>query len=103
MRKQLTTFIGIEQLKIKRQELSYEVEKEEAAKHSLENEMQQLQLKLDGLSTNIKRKKNLLENCDKAIKEAESAFMKILESSQVLLSKVLRESEELEIKDETED
>ncbi|CAH1397171.1 unnamed protein product [Nezara viridula] len=67
---------GIEQLKIKRQELSHEIEQEEAAKHTLENEMQQLQMKLDGLSTNIKQKRTLLENCDKAIKEAESAFMK---------------------------
>ena len=69
--------VGIEQLKIKKQELGEEIKHEEDIKNELESQLQQLQTKLDGVSSNIKRKRNLLNSCDIAIKEAESAFMKV--------------------------
>lgn len=50
---------------------------DEEVKCKLEAELKQLQTKLDEHNNVLKKKKDLLEACDKYIKESETAFMKV--------------------------
>ncbi|BES88374.1 Sjogren syndrome nuclear autoantigen 1 [Nesidiocoris tenuis] len=83
----------IEQIKLKRCEIAIEVEQEEIIRHDLEKQIRELQTKLDAVNASISHKVELKNNYDRAVKESESAYMKILESSEILLDKVRRDSE----------
>ncbi|KAK9510193.1 hypothetical protein O3M35_005030 [Rhynocoris fuscipes] len=83
----------IEQIKVKRYELIQEIEKEELIKAELETELSSVKRKLDEVNISLSKKLTLKQNFDLAISESEATYMKIVESSQILLSKVRRESE----------
>uniref|UniRef100_A0A0A9XJ79 Sjoegren syndrome nuclear autoantigen 1 n=1 Tax=Lygus hesperus TaxID=30085 RepID=A0A0A9XJ79_LYGHE len=83
----------IEQIKLKRYEITCEVEREEKVRDELERQLTDIQSKLDIVNASIRHKLEVKNNYDRAVKESEAAYMKILESSEILLNKVRRDSE----------
>uniref|UniRef100_A0A7N9D8P6 Sjoegren syndrome nuclear autoantigen 1 n=1 Tax=Macaca fascicularis TaxID=9541 RepID=A0A7N9D8P6_MACFA len=80
---------GIEELCQKREELCRQIQEEEDEKQRLQNEVRQLTEKLARVNENLARKIASRNEFDRTIAETEAAYLKILESSQTLLS-VLR-------------
>lgn len=69
--------VGIEQIRVRREEIIREIEIEEEEVRKQEIELKRLQSKLDGCINQLKKKKNLLVACEKSINESETAFMKV--------------------------
>jgi len=78
--------LGIEDLCGKRDELQRQILIEEEDKHKLENEIRLASEKLARINENLAKKITARTEFDRTISETESAYMKILESSQTLLS-----------------
>ncbi|KAG8518628.1 Sjoegren syndrome nuclear autoantigen 1 [Galemys pyrenaicus] len=83
---------GIEELCQKREELSRQIQQEEDEKQRLQNEVRQLTEKLARVNENLARKIASRNEFDRTIAETEAAYLKILESSQTLLSVLKREA-----------
>jgi Sjoegren syndrome nuclear autoantigen 1 len=81
--------LGIEDLCGKRDELQRQILIEEEDKHKLENEIRLSSEKLARINENLAKKITARTEFDRTISETESAYMKILESSQTLLSVIL--------------
>ncbi len=79
-------FLGIEDLCAKRDELQRQILIEEEDKHKLENEIRLASEKLAKINENLAKKITARTEFDRTISETESAYMKILESSQTLLN-----------------
>ncbi len=78
--------LGIEDLCAKRDELQRQILIEEEDKHKLENEIRLSSEKLAKINENLAKKITARTEFDRTISETEAAYMKILESSQTLLS-----------------
>jgi len=78
--------LGIEDLCAKRDELQRQILIEEEDKHKLENEIRLASEKLAKINENLAKKITARTEFDRTISETESAYMKILESSQTLLN-----------------
>jgi Sjoegren syndrome nuclear autoantigen 1 len=78
--------LGIEDLCAKRDELQRQILIEEEDKHKLENEIRLSSEKLARINENLAKKITARTEFDRTISETEAAYMKILESSQTLLS-----------------
>ncbi len=85
----------LEELCERRAVLQKEIEREEEEKKTLENKVRFLQEKLDTVNSSLKVKQDTREKYNKTIKESEQAYLKILESSQVLLNVVKKDAKEL--------
>lgn len=83
---------GIEELCQKREELCRQIQQEEDEKQRLQNEVRQLTEKLARVNENLARKIASRNEFDRTIAETEAAYLKILESSQTLLSVLKREA-----------
>nr|XP_054973313.1 microtubule nucleation factor SSNA1 [Pan paniscus] len=83
---------GIEELCQKREELCRQIQEEEDEKQRLQNEVRQLTEKLARVNENLARKIASRNEFDRTIAETEAAYLKILESSQTLLSVLKREA-----------
>lgn len=83
---------GIEELCQKREELCRQIQQEEEEKQRLQNEVRQLTEKLARVNENLARKIASRNEFDRTIAETEAAYLKILESSQTLLSVLKREA-----------
>uniref|UniRef100_A0A8C8Z2N9 SS nuclear autoantigen 1 n=1 Tax=Prolemur simus TaxID=1328070 RepID=A0A8C8Z2N9_PROSS len=82
----------IEELCQKREELCRQIQQEEDEKQRLQNEVRQLTEKLARVNENLARKIASRNEFDRTIAETEAAYLKILESSQTLLSVLKREA-----------
>uniref|UniRef100_A0A673VLA0 SS nuclear autoantigen 1 n=1 Tax=Suricata suricatta TaxID=37032 RepID=A0A673VLA0_SURSU len=83
---------GIEELCQKREELCRQIQQEEDEKQRLQSEVRQLTEKLARVNENLARKIASRNEFDRTIAETEAAYLKILESSQTLLSVLKREA-----------
>ncbi|CAG5116617.1 unnamed protein product [Candidula unifasciata] len=85
----------IEELCSKRDEIHRSILQEEEEKHKLQNDIRILTEKLAKVNESLAKKIASRSEFDKTIAETEAAYMKILESSQTLLSVLKRESQSL--------
>ncbi|KAJ8934649.1 hypothetical protein NQ314_013248 [Rhamnusium bicolor] len=92
----ITSISGLEDLKIKRNEIVDIIYKEEAEKVVLEKNLEALQNRLALLNKSLEHHKNIYENYDKTINDTENGFKKILESSQALLHLAQHESNKID-------
>eukprot|EP00794_Sanderia_malayensis_P019180 gene19180-21102_t len=81
----------IEDLCTKRDELQRQILTEEEEKAKLQNDIRILTEKLAKVNENLAKKISSRNEYDKTIAETESAYMKILESSQTLLTVLKKE------------
>lgn len=93
--------IGIEDLREKREEVNRQILKEEEEKAKIQRDLSVLTDRLQKLNESLIRKNQARDDFDRTITETEAAYMKILESSQVLLNSVKREQVTLTKKKQT--
>ncbi|XP_051893267.1 Sjoegren syndrome nuclear autoantigen 1 [Pristis pectinata] len=82
----------IEDLCTKREELNQHILQEEEQKNKLQNDIRILTEKLAKVNESLARKMATRNEFDRTIAETEAAYMKILESSQTLLTVLKREA-----------
>ncbi|XP_029469918.1 Sjoegren syndrome nuclear autoantigen 1 [Rhinatrema bivittatum] len=82
----------IEDLCTKRDELNRQIMLEEDEKNKLQNDIRILTEKLARVNENLAKKMASRNEFDRTIAETETAYMKILESSQSLLNVLKRET-----------
>ncbi|XP_038623893.1 Sjoegren syndrome nuclear autoantigen 1 [Tachyglossus aculeatus] len=82
----------IEELCVKREELSRQIQKEEEEKRRLQGEVRLLTDKLARVNESLATKMASRNEFDRTIAETEAAYLKILESSQTLLHVLKREA-----------
>ena len=82
---------SLEELCERRQKLQKEIEKDQREKQILDEQLAQLTSKVKDLDASLASKHNIKAEYDKTIRETETAYMKILERSQVLLNVVKRD------------
>ena len=85
----------LDELCEKRTLLQKEIDKEEQDKFVLETQLKTIQDKLNRTNASLEDKYSTKNEYDKLISESEQAYMKILESSQVLLNVVRRDADSL--------
>lgn len=88
----------IEDLCSKRDELHRSILQEEEEKQKLQNDIRVLTERMAKVNESLAKKMASRNEFDKTIAETESAYMKILESSQTLLNVLKRESQSLKEK-----
>ncbi|KAK7793654.1 hypothetical protein R5R35_006138 [Gryllus longicercus] len=86
----------IEELKRKRRSLEEIISTQQEEKIEAEKELERLSTKLNSIVESLSKNIAVKQDYDRTIEEAEAAYTKILESSQVLLTMVKRESACLE-------
>lgn len=91
----------IEDLREKREEIQRQVVKEEEEKAKIQSDLAVLNKRLAQLNDSIARKLSSRNEYEKTIQETEEAYLKILESSQTLLTVLKRESVSLAKKKQT--
>ncbi|KAK9822486.1 hypothetical protein WJX81_001071 [Elliptochloris bilobata] len=82
----------IEELREKREALQVQIRDEELEKSKIQQDLQVLTKRLSHINESLQRKVLAREEYDKVIQETESAYVKILESSQTLLTILKKES-----------
>ncbi|KAI1905102.1 hypothetical protein AGOR_G00012470 [Albula goreensis] len=82
----------LEELCSKREELNQQIQKEEEEKAQLQHEIRLLTEKLSRVNESLARRTATRAEFDRTIAETEAAYMKILESSQTLLTVLKREA-----------
>jgi Sjoegren syndrome nuclear autoantigen 1 len=82
----------LEDLRDKREEINKQVLREEEEKAKIQNDLTVLTKRLAQINDAIARKVASRNDYDKTIQETEAAYLKILESSQTLLTVLKRES-----------
>ncbi|TRZ03566.1 hypothetical protein DNTS_013484, partial [Danionella cerebrum] len=83
---------GIEELCCKREDLNRLIQQEEAEKARLQHDIRVLNEKLSRVNESLAHRLNARTEFDRTIAETEAAYMKILESSQTLLSVLKKET-----------
>lgn len=91
----------IEDLREKREEVQKQIRDEEAEKSKLQQDLQTLTKRLAHINDGLARKIATRTEYDKVIQETEGAYIKILESSQTLLTVLKRESVSIQKKRQT--
>jgi len=99
---------GIEELRLRRDEMTRQIVKEEEEKNRIQNELRVLSEKLNRLNDGLSRKLQAKQEYERTLQETEAAYNKvsqiesitpkhpkILESSQTLLHVLKRESASL--------
>ncbi|XP_033095274.1 Sjoegren syndrome nuclear autoantigen 1-like [Anneissia japonica] len=86
----------IEELCVKRDELHKQILSEEDEKQKIQNDIRILTEKLAKVNESLAKKMATRNEYDKTIAETESAYMKIIESSQTLLHVLKRETSSIE-------
>uniref|UniRef100_A0A3B1II51 Sjogren syndrome nuclear autoantigen 1 n=1 Tax=Astyanax mexicanus TaxID=7994 RepID=A0A3B1II51_ASTMX len=85
-------FSGIEELCFKRDELNKQIQQEESEKARLQHDIRVLTEKLSRVNESLAHRLTARAEFDRTIAETEAAYMKILESSQTLLSVLKKET-----------
>ena len=86
---------SLEELKARRAALQQQIEAESLEKRKLESEKARLEERLDLVNSSLEEKMLTGREYDRVTQEAEQAYTKILESSQVLLNVVQTKSQDL--------
>lgn len=86
----------LEELCERRNDLQKDIQKDEQDKVQLERQLQNVQHQLDKVNRSLSEKLETREKYDKTITESEKAYLKILESSQVLLNVVKKDVKDLQ-------
>ncbi|XP_023319658.1 Sjoegren syndrome nuclear autoantigen 1 [Eurytemora carolleeae] len=86
---------SLEELCQRRHNLQNLIDVEEAEKRKLEEEKRRIDERLQVVTTGLEQKLGTKAEYDRVIGEAEGAYMKILESSQILLNAVKLRSDDL--------
>jgi len=86
---------SLEELCQRRHNLQAAIDAEETEKRQLEAEKQKIEERLQTVNAGLNQKLSTKSEYDRVIGEAEGAYMKILESSQVLLNVVKSKSQDL--------
>ncbi|KAG9397136.1 hypothetical protein J8273_1045 [Carpediemonas membranifera] len=89
---------SMDEMNAKREDLKQEIAEATEEKAKLENDMKVIREKLTRVEESLNKKIASKAEYDRTIKEVESAYMRILESSQALLSVVRRDAGILEKK-----
>ena len=79
-------------------EIQSEIDQQEDEKRQIEEQMRVLSERLDAINASLQKKYMTRDDYDKTIKETSSAFNKILESSQTLLTVLKKEGAQLQKK-----
>jgi len=82
----------IEDLREKREEINKQILREEEEKAKIQRDLSILTDRLSTINEQLARKIQARNEYDRTIQETESAYMKILESSQTLLQVLKRET-----------
>ncbi|KAK2576784.1 hypothetical protein KPH14_005428 [Odynerus spinipes] len=89
-------FQGLEEMKLRRAELQAQIESQEEEKNNLQREIEKMSYKLTRLNDSLAKRIAVRNEYDRAIADTETAYMKILESSQLLLNMLKREATNLD-------
>ncbi|XP_015517201.1 microtubule nucleation factor SSNA1-like [Neodiprion pinetum] len=82
----------VEELKVTRNNIQSQIEAEEEEKNNLQKEVERMTYRIGQLNESLTKKAAARTDYDRTIQETESAYTKILESSQLLLNMVKREA-----------
>ena len=86
----------LEEMKLRRTELQAEIELQEEDKNNLQREIEKLSYKLTRLNDGLTKRIAVRNEYDRTIADTETAYIKILESSQLLLNMIKREASNLD-------
>ncbi|KAK2576785.1 hypothetical protein KPH14_005428 [Odynerus spinipes] len=86
----------LEEMKLRRAELQAQIESQEEEKNNLQREIEKMSYKLTRLNDSLAKRIAVRNEYDRAIADTETAYMKILESSQLLLNMLKREATNLD-------
>ncbi|KAL2735602.1 Sjoegren syndrome nuclear autoantigen 1 isoform X1 [Vespula squamosa] len=92
----LKLFQGLEEMKLRRSELQTQIESQEEEKNNLQREIEKMSHKLTRLNDSLAKRVAVRNEYDRTIADTETAYMKILESSQLLLNMIKREATNLD-------
>jgi Sjoegren syndrome nuclear autoantigen 1 len=88
---------GLEHLRDKHYHLSHQIEEREVLKHDLEQQIASLQQKLQDVDRDLKSKYKLKLEYEGLISDTETAYLKIVESSQTLLDILQKQTNTLSL------
>ncbi|XP_017795406.1 PREDICTED: LOW QUALITY PROTEIN: 13 kDa deflagellation-inducible protein-like [Habropoda laboriosa] len=90
--------LALEDMKLRRTELQAEIDSQAEEKSNLQREIEKLSCKLTRLNDSLTKRTAVKNEYDRIITDTETAYVKILESSQLLLNVVKREATSLDQK-----
>ncbi|KAG7197528.1 hypothetical protein KM043_017641 [Ampulex compressa] len=82
----------LKEMKSRRTDLEVQIASQENEKHSLQEEIERMSYKLTHLNKSLAKKIAVRNEYNRTITDMESAYTKILESSQLLLNMIKREA-----------
>ncbi|KYM96222.1 Sjoegren syndrome nuclear autoantigen 1 like protein, partial [Cyphomyrmex costatus] len=88
--------LGLEEMKIRRSELQAQIESQEEEKNNLQREIEKMSCKLTQLNDSLAKRITVRNEYDRTIADTEAAYVKILESSQLLLNMIKKEAVSLD-------
>ncbi|XP_017883895.1 Sjoegren syndrome nuclear autoantigen 1 homolog isoform X1 [Ceratina calcarata] len=86
----------LEEMKMRRTELQAQIESQEEEKNYLQREIEKLSHKLTRVNDSLTKRIAVRNEYDRTITDTETAYVKILESSQLLLNMIKREATNLD-------
>ncbi|KAG5345865.1 SSNA1 protein, partial [Acromyrmex heyeri] len=92
----LTPLKGLEEMKVRRFELQAQIESQEEEKNNLQREIEKMSCKLTQLNDSLTKRITIRNEYDRTIADTEAAYVKILESSQLLLNMIKKEAVSLD-------
>ncbi|XP_018048871.1 PREDICTED: Sjoegren syndrome nuclear autoantigen 1 homolog isoform X1 [Atta colombica] len=92
----LTPLKGLEEMKVRRFELQSQIESQEEEKNNLQREIEKMSCKLTQLNDSLAKRITVRNEYDRTIADTEAAYVKILESSQLLLNMIKKEAVSLD-------
>ncbi|KAM0733309.1 Microtubule nucleation factor SSNA1 [Formica fusca] len=86
----------LEEMKLRRAELQSQIVSQEEEKNNLQREIEKMSCKLTHLNDSLAKRIAVRNEYDRTIADTETAYMKILESSQLLLNMIKKEAVSLD-------
>ncbi|XP_011254324.1 Sjoegren syndrome nuclear autoantigen 1 homolog isoform X2 [Camponotus floridanus] len=86
----------LEEMKLRRAELQAQIVSQEEEKNNLQREIEKMSCKLTHLNDSLAKRIAVRNEYDRTIADTETAYMKILESSQLLLNMIKKEAVSLD-------
>ncbi|XP_012533396.1 Sjoegren syndrome nuclear autoantigen 1 homolog isoform X2 [Monomorium pharaonis] len=86
----------LEEMKLRRAELQEQIESQEEEKNDLQCEIEKLSCKLTQLNDSLAKRITVRNEYDRTIADTEAAYVKILESSHLLLNMIRKEAVSLD-------
>lgn len=83
-------------MKLRRTELQAQIESQQEEKNNLQREIEKMSYKLTRVNDSLAKRIAVRNEYDRTIADTETAYMKILEASQLLLNTIKREATSLD-------